>query len=136
MTRSFPRRVGMLPSPVVTVLDAAIARAHARLLGLQAPDGPWVGEVESPPEITAEYLLLAHMLDRVNREREQKAVRYLRRRQRADGGWNLFEEGPTNLSVTIKAYFAMKLAGVPVDDLAMVKARAQIHEMGGPVKAN
>jgi squalene-hopene/tetraprenyl-beta-curcumene cyclase len=120
----------------VTALDAAISRAQARLLALQAPDGHWAGEVEAPPEITAEYLLLNHLLDRVNRERERKAVRFLRRRQRADGGWNLFEEGPTNLSVTIKAYFAMKMAGVPVDDPAMARARAQIREMGGPVKAN
>jgi squalene-hopene/tetraprenyl-beta-curcumene cyclase len=120
----------------VTELDAAIARAQRHLLHLQAPDGHWVGELEAPPEITAEYLLLGHLLDRVNRERERKAVRFLRRRQRADGGWNLFEEGPTNLSVTIKCYFAMKLAGVPVEDPAMVRARTQIREMGGPVKAN
>src|ERR1051326_8634175 len=126
----------MLPSPVVTALDAAITRAQAHLLGLQAPDGHWVGEVEAPPEITAEYLLLSHLLDRVNRERERKIVRFLRRRQRADGGFNLFEEGPTNLSVTIKAYFAMKMAGVPVDDPAMVRARERVHAMGGPVKAN
>jgi squalene-hopene/tetraprenyl-beta-curcumene cyclase len=126
----------MLPFRVVTVLDAAITRAQARLLEVQAPDGHWVGEVEAPPEITAEYLLLSHLLERVNRERERKAVRYLRRRQRADGGWNLFEEGPTNLSVTIKTYFAFKMAGVPLDDDAMVRARARIHEMGGPVKAN
>jgi squalene-hopene/tetraprenyl-beta-curcumene cyclase len=118
------------------VLDAAISRAQSHLLSLQAPDGHWVGELEAPPEITAEYLLLGHLLDRVTRERERKAVRYLRRRQRADGGFNLFEEGPTNLSVTIKVYFAMKMARVPVDDPAMVRARERIREMGGPVKAN
>jgi squalene-hopene/tetraprenyl-beta-curcumene cyclase len=126
----------MLPSRVVTELDAAIDRAQSRLLHLQAPDGHWIGELEAPPEITAEYLLLGHLLDRVHRERERKAVRFLRRRQRPDGGWNLFEEGPTNLSVTIKCYFAMKMAGVPVDDPAMVRARTQIREMGGPVRAN
>jgi squalene-hopene/tetraprenyl-beta-curcumene cyclase len=126
----------MLPSGLVTVLDAAISRAQRQLLSVQAPDGHWVGEVEPPPEITAEYLLLCHLIDRVNRERERKAVRYLRRRQHKDGGWSLFEEGPTNLSVTIKAYFAMKMAGVPVDDPALVLARERIREMGGPVKAN
>jgi squalene-hopene/tetraprenyl-beta-curcumene cyclase len=120
----------------VTALDAAISRAQANLLARQAPDGHWAGELEAPPEITAEYLLLGHFLDRVNRERERKAVRYLRRRQRADGGFNLFQEGPTNLSVTIKVYFAMKLAQVPVDDPAMVRARERILAMGGPVKAN
>jgi squalene-hopene/tetraprenyl-beta-curcumene cyclase len=126
----------MLPSRIVTGLDEAIARAQASLLARQQPDGHWVGELEADTTITSEYLLLCHLLDRVNRQREEKMVRYLRRRQRRDGGFDLFEGGPTNLSATIKAYFAMKMAGVPIDDEAMVRARARIREMGGPVKAN
>jgi squalene-hopene/tetraprenyl-beta-curcumene cyclase len=130
------RRVGMLPSGLVLGLDSAIARAQARLLELQKPDGHWIGELEADTTITAEYLLLGHLIDRVNVEREQRAVRYLRRRQQADGGYNLYEGGPTNLSATIKAYFAMKMAGVPVDDPAMVRSREVIRAMGGPTKAN
>ncbi len=126
----------MLPSTIVTGLDSAIARAQTWLLEHQQADGHWVGDLEADTTITSEYLLLCHLIDRVNRERERKAVRYLRRRQLPDGGFNLFEAGPTNLSATIKAYFAMKLAGVDVDDPAMVKARARIRELGGPVKAN
>jgi squalene-hopene/tetraprenyl-beta-curcumene cyclase len=126
----------MLPSRTVTGLDSAIARAQARLLSLQAPDGHWVGEVEADTTITSEQILLGHLLDRVNREREQRAVRYLRRRQMQEGGYNLYEGGPANLSATIKAYFAMKMAGVPTDDLTMRRARDVIHAMGGPSKAN
>src|SRR5213083_2002092 len=126
----------MLPSRSVKGLTEAIARAQARLLSLQAPDGHWVGALEADTTITAEYLLLGHLIDRVNRRREQKAVHYLRRRQRDDGGFDLFPGGPTNLSATIKAYFAMKMAGVPVSDPAMVRARERILEMGGPLKAN
>ncbi len=126
----------MLPSRTVTDLDSAISRAQGRLLQLQAPEGFWVGELEADSTITSEYLLLCHLLDRVNRERERKAVRYLRRTQLPDGGWNLFAGGATNLSATIKAYFAMKMAGVPVDDPDMVRARDRIRDMGGPVKAN
>jgi squalene-hopene/tetraprenyl-beta-curcumene cyclase len=126
----------MLPSRTVTGLDSAIARAQARLLSFQAPDGHWVGQVEADTTITSEQLLLNHLLDRVNREREQRAVRYLRRRQMREGGYNLYEGGPANLSATIKAYFAMKMAGVPTDDVAMRRARDVIHAMGGPSKAN
>lgn len=126
----------MLPFPLVTGLHDAIARAQAHLLTRQAPDGHWVGELEADTTITAEHSLLCHLLDRVNGAHERRAVRYLRRRQRADGGFSLFENGPTNLSATIKTYFAMKLAGVPVSDPAMVKARERILEMGGPTKAN
>jgi squalene-hopene/tetraprenyl-beta-curcumene cyclase len=126
----------MLPSATVTDLHSAIARAQSRLLASQAADGAWVGELEADTTITAEYVLLGHLLDRVNREREAKAVNFLRRRQRPDGGFSLFAGGPTNLSATIKAYFAMKMARVPMDDPAMVIAREHILELGGPVKAN
>ena len=104
-------------------LHDAIARAQAHLLDLQAPDGHWVGQLEANTTITSEFLLLCHLLDHVNHDREVRAVRYLRRRQLPDGGWNLFEAGPTNLSATIKAYFAMKMAGVGLGDPAMVAAR-------------
>lgn len=119
-----------------STVDAAIERAQASLLRAQAGDGHWVGELEADSTITSEYLLLCHLLDQVDREREAKAVVYLRSRQLPDGGWTLFEGGRVNLSATIKAYFALKLAGVPFDDPAMVSARQLIRAGGGPVKAN
>ena len=120
----------------MTRLDSAIARAQAYLLGRQAPDGHWVGELEADTTITSEFLLLCHLLDRVNAERERKIVAYLRQRQLPSGGWNLFEAGPADLSATIKAYFAMKMAGVPPDDPDMVRACAVVRAMGGPRRAN
>ena len=126
----------MLPFPLVNALNDAISQAQDYLVRHQAADGHWVGELEADTTITAEYLLLCHLIDRVNRSQERKAVKYLRRRQCPDGGWNLFEAGPTDLSATIKAYFAMKMAGVSPADPAMVRARERIHAMGGPVKAN
>src|SRR5262249_15809968 len=59
-----------------------------------------------------------------------------RERQLADGGWSLYEGGPANLSATIKAYFALKVAGVSVDDPALAQARTRILDWGGPVEAN
>jgi squalene-hopene/tetraprenyl-beta-curcumene cyclase len=126
----------MLASLIVSALDAVIHRAQRHLLAHQQPAGHWVGEVEADATITSEYLLACHLIDRVQRDRETRMVRYLRRRQLPDGGWNLYEGGPANLSATIKTYFAMKMAGVAVDDQAMLLARARILAMGGPVKAN
>src|SRR5947199_253449 len=126
----------MLPSAVVTVLNDPIARAQAYLLSHQAPEGHWVGELEANTTITSESLLLCHLIDRVARPKEAKAVRYLRRGQLSDGGWSLFEGGPANLSATIKAYFAMRMAGVSVDDPALAAARERIREMGGPVRTD
>jgi squalene-hopene/tetraprenyl-beta-curcumene cyclase len=126
----------MLPSALVTAVQDAIARAQGHLLSLQAPDGHWVGELEADHALTAEYLLLCQLIDRVDRGVEQRAVRYFRRRQSADGGWSLFEGGPSDLSATIKIYFAMKMAGVAAIDPAMTAARERIHAMGGPARAN
>ena len=49
-------------------LQDAIGRAQAHLLGQQAPDGHWVGQLEANTTITSEYLLLCHLIDRGNRE--------------------------------------------------------------------
>ncbi len=119
-----------------STLDQAIHRAQDFLLSTQAPDGHWRGELEADSTITSEYLLLCHLIDRVDREREQKAVRYLRTGQRPDGGWPLYKDGPADLSATIKAYFALKLAGVSPEDPAMAAARSLIRRAGGPVAAN
>ena len=126
----------MLPFTSVTAVREAIARAHSHLLSRQAADGHWVGELEADVSITAESLLFNHLIDRVKPDQERRAVRYLRRRQNPEGGWSHYEAGATDLSATIKAYFAMKMAGVPVDDPAMARARDRIRAMGGPVKAN
>src|SRR5215831_8276996 len=122
------------PSP--DELDSAIARATRALLRAQAPDGHWLGELEANSTITSEYLLFCRLLDRGNPEREAKMVRYLRGQQGPDGGWGLYEGSPSNLSATVKAYFAMKAAGVLVDDPAMARARDLVRARGGPVEAD
>src|SRR2546427_2669817 len=124
------------PAAVSTHVDSAIERAQSYLLSCQAPDGHWVGELEANSTITSEYLLFCRLLDRVDRERERKIVNYLRRQQLPDGGWSIYEKGPANLSATIKAYFAMKVAGVAPDDPAVTAARSRIRASGGPPEAD
>ncbi|HKD19199.1 MAG TPA: squalene--hopene cyclase [Thermoanaerobaculia bacterium] len=115
---------------------SSIERATHRLLSCQAPDGHWLGELEANSTITSEYLLLSHLLDRVDREREKKIVTYLRRQQLPDGGFSIYEKGPANVSATIKAYFALKVAEVSLDDPVMVAARALVRARGGPPEAD
>src|SRR5262245_32638192 len=121
---------------VATHVDSAIARAQEALLQGQAPEGHWVGELEANTTITSAYLLFCHLTERGDRERERKMVTYLRREQLPDGGFSIYYRGPANLSATIKAYFAMKVAGVPVDDPAMAAARRSIRSLGGPPEAD
>jgi len=119
-----------------TELDTAIERAQQHLLSLQADDGHWVGELEADCTITSEYLVFCRVLGLQDPGREGKIVRYLRRVQGADGGFALYAGGPGHLSATIKAYLALKLAGVPADDPAAAAARAFVRQRGGPPAAN
>jgi squalene-hopene/tetraprenyl-beta-curcumene cyclase len=119
-----------------TAVEAAIHRAQHHLLELQDPAGFWLGELEADVTITAEYLLLRRLLGNPDPALEAKAVRYVRERQSRDGSWSLYEAGAGDISASIKAYFAMKLAGVPATDAAMARAREWILDHGGAVQAN
>src|SRR5207253_4187836 len=44
--------------------------------------------------------------------------------------------GPSEVSASVKAYLALKLAGVPVDDLCMRRLRQRILALGGIQAAN
>ncbi len=65
-----------------------------------------------------------------------KAVRSILARQLPDGGFNIYPKGPADVSATVKAYFALKLAGVPADDPRMARARERILALGGIQAAN
>jgi hypothetical protein len=94
-----------------TRLDAAIEAATARLLELQHADGYWVGELESNVTMTAQHLFWHHVLGLRTPELDRKVARELLARQRDDGTWAIWFEGPGDLSTTVEAYAALKLAG-------------------------
>ena len=116
-------------------LDAAIERSVASLLSLQHEDGHWVFELEADATIPAEYILLQHYLGTIDEEDypaiERRIARYLRDAQSEDGGWPLFHGGALDISASVKAYFALKAAGDPVDAPHMARARAAILARGG-----
>ncbi|HEY6837106.1 MAG TPA: squalene--hopene cyclase, partial [Geobacteraceae bacterium] len=116
-------------------LDIAIARSRDFFFREQLPAGYWWAELESNATITAEYIMLFHFLGMVDREKERKMANYLLRQQTEEGFWAIYYGGPGDLSTTIEAYFALKLAGYPADHPAMVKARAFVIENGGIIKS-
>jgi len=114
----------------------AVERAQAYLLGIQAPDGHWCGELEGDTILESEYVLLLHFLGRGGEPRAQKAAEYLRRKQLEGGGWAIYPGGPAEVSASIKAYFVLKLLGDDPNAAHMIKARRAILDLGGIEAAN
>ena len=118
-------------------LEACIDAAASALLDLQHADGHFVFELEADATIPAEYVLMRHYLaEPVDTVLEHKIGVYLRRIQSADGGWPLFHEGASNISASVKGYFALKMIGDPGDAPHMVRARQWILSKGGAATSN
>ncbi len=120
----------------VGLLDQAIAQATSALQARQNIDGHWLFELEADATIPAEYVLLEHYLDRMDRPLQQKIGVYLRRIQEGHGGWPLFHDGAFDLSASVKAYFALKCIGDDPEAPHMVRARDAILAAGGAAKSN
>ncbi len=118
-------------------LDASIAEAARALCGLQRADGHFIFELEADATIPAEYVLMRHYRgELVDAVLEAKIARYLRRIQSADGGWPLFHAGTSDISASVKAYFALKMIGDPIDAAHMARARSFILGKGGAANSN
>lgn len=117
-------------------VERAMERAQANLFHLQHPEGYWVGELVVDCTILCDLLIFRHWDRSVNVEWERKAVRQIFSLQTAEGGWNLYHGGPAEVNATIKAYLALKLAGVPVTDPRMLRARAVALSLGGVPRMN
>ena len=115
-------------------LDDAISRAQQFLLDQQLPEGYWWAELESNVTITAEYLLLFRLLGIADPEKERKIVNYLLSKQTAGGFWSIYHGDDGDISTTVEAYLALKLAGLAADHPAMVSAREFIITHGGVMK--
>ena len=115
----------------LTQLDRAIDGATARLLELQHPDGWWVGELESNATMIAQHLIWLHVLGLRDRETDRKLANELMARRRDDGTWSIWFEGPPDLSTTVEAYVALKMARVD----AGPETLAYIQREGGIAKS-
>jgi squalene-hopene/tetraprenyl-beta-curcumene cyclase len=119
-----------------TEIDRVIADVRSALKAAQADDGHWLYELEADATIPAEYILLEHFLGEIDHGIEAKLARYLRRTQAEHGGWPLFHAGDIDLSATVKAYYALKLAGDDPDAPHMARAREAILALGGAARCN
>lgn len=122
--------------PAAPGLGDAINRAQHNLLRLQHPDGYWAGELMVDSTLCSDYILYMHWAGAVDSVLEEKCVAHIRRRQLPDGGWNIYEGGPSEINASVKAYFALKLAGHAPGSPWMHDARATILRLGGIPRMN
>jgi len=138
------RRVEPAPGMSQQKLAGAMERAIGALSAQQAADGFWCGELTADTTLESDYILLQLWLHQPegeqwnppSRARIDKAVCSILDRQMPDGGFNIYAGGPADLSATVKAYCALKLAGLGVDSDPLRRARTRILALGGLQAAN
>lgn len=133
-----------LQVPLQTAVAERIDLAVQALLKQQDPSGYWCAELTADTTLESDFILLQLWMyppvDGVwthsETRRIQKAVQSILARQLEDGGFNIYVEGPSEISACCKAYFALKVAGVPVGDSRMERLRERILALGGLQSAN
>ncbi|MFD9906696.1 squalene--hopene cyclase [Streptomyces sp. NPDC059063] len=111
--------------------ERAIQRSTQFLLSRQDAQGWWKGDLETNVTMDAEDLLLRQFLGIRDESTTRAAALFIRGEQRDDGTWGTFYGGPGELSATIEAYVALRLAGDAPDEPHMARASAWVREQGG-----
>jgi squalene-hopene/tetraprenyl-beta-curcumene cyclase len=131
-----------LPAPISVSapragrLRAAVRAGRHALLARQKPDGHWVGELQGDTILESEWILLMAFLGRERDDRVRQAANYILQHQQPAGGWSNYPGGPAELSVSVKAYLALKIAGHAADSPYMKRATDVIRSLGGPAQCN
>ena len=111
--------------------ERALARAREWLLARQSPEGYWKGELATNVTMDAEDLLLRQFFGMRTEEQTRKAAVWIRSQQREDGTWANAYGAPADLSTTVEAYVALRLAGDATDAPHMRRAAEYVREHGG-----
>ena len=120
----------------ISRMRAALQRSQDFLLSEQKPEGFWVGELMVDATLVSDMVAYHHWNGSVDKEWQRKAVNHIFSMQLPDGGWNIYHGGPSEVNATIKAYLALKLAGVSVKDPRLLKAREVALHFGGVPRMN
>src|SRR4029077_14265221 len=113
----------------------ALELACEHLLSLQDDAGWWQGELQTNVTMDAEDMLLREFLGVRRAEETERSPGWIRSQQRTDGTWSNFAGGPGELSTTIEAYWALRLAGDSPGAEHMLAAAGFIRAQGGLERA-
>ncbi|HWR53292.1 MAG TPA: prenyltransferase/squalene oxidase repeat-containing protein [Bryobacteraceae bacterium] len=117
----------------------ATRRAAEYLLSLRGPDGAWECPITAGAPLETDLILLelwrhppqGGAWTPPNPGRIERAIRNVLARHLPDGGIAIYPHGPAELNATVKAYFALKAAGVPGESTAMRAACECVLRLGG-----
>src|SRR5215467_9354388 len=111
-------RIDDIKSRVAAAIDAS----RQYLFSIQdRAEGFWCGELGADTTLVSDYILLHRLLGTEDPARTVKCAREILNRQKEDGGWPIYNDGPSNISASVKAYFALKMAGYRPDHPQMAK---------------
>jgi squalene-hopene/tetraprenyl-beta-curcumene cyclase len=137
-------------SPLLQRAAEAASRAASHLSAEQSPDGYWCALLTADTTLESDWILLQLWLsppddglwNPPNRAQIARAAQSIVTRQLPDGGFNIYPGGPSDVSASVKAYFALKLAGwlgfkgfAPYDP-NLERLRERILALGGLQAAN
>jgi len=119
------------PLPGGSQLHSAVDSAQRYLVSRQSEDGYWQSELNGDATLESDAVMLMHFLGDVDKDRQRRLLNFVLTQQNADGGWSIFKGGPSDPNATLKAYFALRLAGYTDADPLVRKARHRIIDLGG-----
>ncbi len=122
----------------------AIRKASVSLLKKQTAEGFWWADLRADSTLESDYVLMQLWLypplngvwNPPTRPQVERAVASILSRQLEDGGFNIYLQGPSEINASIKAYFALKVAGLSPEDERMCRLHDRIIELGGLQSAN
>ncbi len=124
-------------APALADVDELVRDASTALSNLQKEDGHIVFELEADATIPSEYIFMNHFIGDPEPEIEAELADHIRTLQsETHGGWPLFYKGDFNISASVKAYYALKIAGDDIEAPHMRRAREAILHHGGAETAN
>lgn len=117
-------------------IAVVLERGRDGLLARQKANGHWVGELEGDTILESEFILLLAFLGKTDDPRIRPLANYLIQKERPEGGWGNYPGGPAEVSVTLKAYFALKIAGHSADEPMMQRVAKIVRSLGGAEATN
>lgn len=98
----------------------------------QAPEGFWMGDLQSNCCMEAQWVLAMHFLGLHQDPKHPRVIRAILNEQRPDGSWEVYHDAPGgDINTTVECYAALRTSGFDPDHPVLEKTRQWIFDHGG-----